>query len=203
MPLNSVIQNHAPASGSLFHIYQKIQHHACGLPLHSNSCQNSPMQVTSSSACFKVSRVFWLWWTFHSPCLNPSNPKLHMCCVLSHSVMSDSFQPHVLQPTRLLCPWGFSRQEYWSELPCPLPEDLPNSGIKLRSPTLQMDSLLTEPPGNPKNPGVGSISLLEANSWPRNQTQISCIAGIFFTSWAMREAQNYTWELFHLWSFQL
>ena len=27
--------------------------------------------------------------------------------------------PHGLQPTRLLCPWGFSREEYWTELPCP------------------------------------------------------------------------------------
>ena len=25
-----------------------------------------------------------------------------------------------------LCPWGFSRQEYWSGLPCPSPGDLPN-----------------------------------------------------------------------------
>ena len=41
---------------------------------------------------------------------------LHMCvCALSHSVMSDSLWPRGLQPTRLLCPWGFSRQEYWSE----------------------------------------------------------------------------------------
>ena len=29
----------------------------------------------------------------------------------------------------LLCPWGFSRQEYWSGLPCPLPGDLPHPGI--------------------------------------------------------------------------
>ena len=34
--------------------------------------------------------------------------------VLSRSVVSDSLWPHGLQPTRLLCPWGFSRQEYWS-----------------------------------------------------------------------------------------
>ena len=26
-------------------------------------------------------------------------------------------QPHGLQPTRLLCPWDFSRKEYWSGLP--------------------------------------------------------------------------------------
>ena len=36
---------------------------------------------------------------------------------------------------------GFSRPEYWSGLPCPPPGDLPNPGIKPRSPTLQADSL--------------------------------------------------------------
>ena len=41
----------------------------------------------------------------------------------------------------------FSRQEYWSELPFPSPGDLPNSGIKSGSPTLQADSLPSEPPG--------------------------------------------------------
>ena len=41
---------------------------------------------------------------------------------------------------------GFSRQEYWSGLPCPSPGDLPNSGIKPRCPALQADSLLSEPP---------------------------------------------------------
>ena len=42
---------------------------------------------------------------------------------------------------------GFSRQEYWSGLPFPPPGDLPNPGIKPRSPTLQADSLPSEPPG--------------------------------------------------------
>ena len=32
-----------------------------------------------------------------------------------------------------LCPSGFSRQEYWSGLPCPPSRDLPNSGIKPKS----------------------------------------------------------------------
>ena len=43
----------------------------------------------------------------------------------------------------------FSRQEYWSGLPFPFPVDLPNSGIKPKSPALQVDSLPTEPPGSP------------------------------------------------------
>ena len=41
----------------------------------------------------------------------------------------------------------FSRQGYWSRLPFPSPGDLPNPGIKRRSPALQADSLPTEPQG--------------------------------------------------------
>ena len=66
-------------------------------------------------------------------------------------LVSDSLRPHGLQPTSLLCPWGFSRQEYWHGLLCPSPRDLPNPGIEPRSPSLQADSLLTEPPGKPLN----------------------------------------------------
>ena len=38
---------------------------------------------------------------------------------------------------------GFSRQAYWSGLPFPSAGDLPDPGIKLRSPALQADSLLS------------------------------------------------------------
>ena len=40
---------------------------------------------------------------------------------------------------------GFSKEEYWSGLPCPSPGDLLNPGIKPGSPALQEDSLLSEP----------------------------------------------------------
>ena len=46
---------------------------------------------------------------------------------------------------------GFSRQEYWGGLPCPLPGDLPYPGIEPKSSTMQADSLPSEPPG--KSPG--------------------------------------------------
>jgi len=42
---------------------------------------------------------------------------------------------------------GFSRQEYRSGFPSP--GDLSNQGIELKSPALQADSLLFEPPGKP------------------------------------------------------
>ena len=38
---------------------------------------------------------------------------------------------------------------FWSGLSFPSPEDLPNPGIKPRSPALQADALLSEPPGKP------------------------------------------------------
>ena len=62
--------------------------------------------------------------------------------MLSHSVMSDSLQSHGLS-------MAFSRQEYWSGLSCPSPGGLPNRGIESRSPTLQVDSLPSEPLGKP------------------------------------------------------
>ena len=43
----------------------------------------------------------------------------------------------------------------------PFSRDLPNAGIKPRSPILQADSLPAEPPGKPKNIGVGSLTLLQ------------------------------------------
>ena len=81
--------------------------------------------------------------------------------MLSRSAVSDSLWPHGLQPTSLLCPWGFSRQEYWSGLPCPPLGDLPNPGIEPRSPAWQVDSLPSEPPGKPMNTGVDSLTHLQ------------------------------------------
>ena len=44
---------------------------------------------------------------------------------------------------------GFSRQEYWSELPFPPTGDLLDSGVEPKSSVLQQDSLLSEPSGKP------------------------------------------------------
>ena len=65
----------------------------------------------------------------------------------SCSIMSDSLWSCRLYPTKLLQPWGFSRQEYWSGWPFSSPGDPPNPGIKPASPAFQVDSLPSEPPG--------------------------------------------------------
>ena len=46
---------------------------------------------------------------------------------------------------------GFSRQEYWSGLPFPSSEDLPDPGIDPGSPTLYPDVLPSDPPGKPQD----------------------------------------------------
>ena len=66
---------------------------------------------------------------------------------VSHSVVSNSLQPHGLQPTRLPCPRNFPGKN--TGVPFPTPGDLSDPGIKTGSPALQADSLPSQPPGTP------------------------------------------------------
>ena len=103
-----------------------------------------------------------------------------LCAVLSRSVNPIDCTP----PPRILCPWGFSRQEYWSGLSCPPPRDLPKLGIKPRFPALQMDSLPSESPGIPRiSPGhpycVLSINtcFMNLEAWKGWWTFLGCSRG--------------------------
>ena len=88
----------------------------------------------------------------------------------SHSVVSNSLLLH-----GLYSPWNSPGQNAGvGSLSLPIP------GIKPRSPTLQVDSLPTEPHGKPRNTGMGSLSLLQRIFLTRNQTMVSCIAGGYF-----------------------
>ena len=69
-------------------------------------------------------------------------------CMLSRSVMSNSATPHTVALQAPLS-MEFSQQEYWSGLPFPSTEDLPNPGIKLVSPALAGRVFATEPPRRP------------------------------------------------------
>ena len=113
---------------------------------------------------------------------NLSNPRIERRCP---ALQADSWpaesQVKLLSRVWLFTtPWtvtyqapptmGFSRQEYWSGLTFPSPGDLPNPGIKPRTPAWQADALPYEPPGKlvtresqvkPNNTGVGSLSLLQ------------------------------------------
>ena len=75
-------------------------------------------------------------------CISASNIIAVLCSAAS--VVSDSLRPHVLCRPQAPLSTGFSRQEYWSALPCLPPGDLPVPGIELESPEFpapQADSL--------------------------------------------------------------
>ena len=87
------------------------------------------------------------------PATQVSNIQSHKYhCVLSHVQL-------------FMTPWavahqaplsmGFSRQEYWSGLPCPFPRGLPNLGIEPKTPGLAGRFFTTEPPGKPIVPQLG------------------------------------------------
>ena len=74
-----------------------------------------------------------------------------LCESENQSVVSDSLRPH-----GLYSPWNSlaspQMPEYQSGYPFPSPGDLPNPGIKSRSPALQVDSFPAERPGKPGIP---------------------------------------------------
>ena len=73
---------------------------------------------------------------------------LHVQLLQSCLILCDPMDPmeptrllmDPMEPTRFLCPIVFSKQEYWSGLPCSPPGDLPDPGVKPVSPTLLADS---------------------------------------------------------------
>ena len=76
---------------------------------------------------------------------------------------------------------GFPRQEYWSRLPFPPPEDLPKSGIKAMfpaAPALVGKFFIIEPPGKP------TVLLIFTSVYPSD-----IISGIF--SLVMRGTANF------------
>ena len=76
--------------------------------------------------------------------------------------LPEQLQAKVAQSCPTLCDHGVLQARILEWVP--FQGDLPNPGMEPRSPTLQADSLPAEPPGKPKNTGVGSLSLLQGIS---------------------------------------
>ena len=61
---------------------------------------------------------------------------------------------------------AFSRQEYWSGLPFPSPEDLPDPGIEPGSPAFQADSLPFELQGRGIEAVLNHVRLIIYSGFP-------------------------------------
>ena len=94
--------------------------------------------------------MLWLLIYGRNVCVRAqSHPEFFLFFFVHRLVMSNSLRHHGLYCQASLS-MGFSRQEYWSGLPFPSPEDLPDPGIEARSPALRADSFLSESPGKPQ-----------------------------------------------------
>ena len=87
-----------------------------------------------------------------------------MCVCVSCSVVSNSATPWTAAHQDSLS-MKFSRQEYWSGLPFPSPEDLPDLGTEPGSPALQADALPSELLGKPHIAHNRSLNWNFMNEW--------------------------------------
>ena len=74
---------------------------------------------------------------------------------------------------------GIFQQEYWSGLPFSSPGDLPDPGIEPRSPKLQADCLMCEPPGKPRRRNVPQHCCSVAQSYPTLCNPMDCSTPVF------------------------
>ena len=93
---------------------------------------------------------------------------LYICSSVTCLVVSDSLQLHELWPARLLSPWDSPGKNTGVGCHAPSPGDLPNPGIEPRSLSLEADSLLFEPWGNPMH----VLGLLI--QWHKNVLFLNC-----------------------------
>ena len=126
--------------------------------LPSHSCMSgcrwviTPLYLSGSSRFFLYSSVYsWQLFLISSASVVCSGLVGNSCPILV-TPWTEALQVHLSM--------GFSRQVYWSGLPFPSPEDLPDPGIEHSSPALQADSLLTELKSKPLSASVRSIPFL-------------------------------------------
>ena len=100
-------------------------------------------------------------------------------------------------PRQALLSMEFSRQEYWSGLPCPSSGDLPNTGIEPGSSTLQADSFLSEPPGKPHGKLKRGLLFIIRRIWGRLLNQWEAEKQAWNTSRTMKTGKQRISQMCH------
>ena len=103
----------------------------------------------------------------------------------SHSVVSDSLWPH-----ELYSPWNSPGQNTWVGSLSLLQGISPTRGLNTGLPHCKHILYQLSPKGSPRILEWVAYPFSSGSSWPRNRTRVSCIAGRFFTNWAIREAYD-------------
>ena len=93
---------------------------------------------------FKNTVTMFIVYSHYSVLLNVA-----MCMMLTHFGHVQLFITLLTVAHQAPLSIAFSRQECWSGLPFPFPGDLPDPGIKVKSPALAGGFFTTESPGKP------------------------------------------------------
>ena len=105
----------------------------------------------------------------------------------SHSVMSDSLWPHGLYSL-----WNSPGQTTGGGSLSLLQGIFPIQGSNPDLPHCRQIAYQLSHKGSPRILEWVAYPFSSRSSWPRNRTRVSCIAGGFFTNWAIREAWAWT-----------
>ena len=104
----------------------------------------------------------------------------------SRSVMSNSLRPH-----GLYSPWNFLGQDTGVDSLSLLQGIFPTQGSNPGLPHCRRILYQLSHKGSPRILEWVAYPYSSGSSWPRNWTGVSCIAGRFFTNWAIWEAQRW------------
>ena len=104
----------------------------------------------------------------------------------SRSVVSNSLRPH-----GLYSPWNSLGQNTEVDSLSLLQGIFPTQGSNPRLPHCRQILYQMSHKGSPRILKWVAYPFFSRFSQPRNQTGVSCIAGRFFTNWAVREARDY------------
>ena len=111
-------------------------------------------------------------------------------CMLSCSVMSNSLQPHGLQPADSSVHGDSPGKNTVVGCRTLLQGIFPIQGLTPGLPHCRWILYHLSHEGSPRIVEWVAYPFSRGSSRPRNRTGVSCIAGRFFTIWATREARN-------------
>ena len=122
----------------------------------------------------------------------PSIFRVKIFCIISlvesesesRSVMSDSLWPHGLYK-----PWNSPGQNTGVGILSLLQKIFPTQGSSPGLPHCRRILYQLSHKGSPRMLEWVAYLFTSGSSQPRNQSGVSCVAGRFFTNWAIREAQ--------------
>ena len=125
-------------------------HSSCGITtVDMHNTYNLVTSLLKILPCLFKDKALFLIWHTRASIINLPPFKTHLTHVQSAKSCLTHCNPTVAhQPPLSL---GFSKQEYWSGFPLPPPGDLPDPGIKPKSPVLQVDSLPLSHLGSPSS----------------------------------------------------